>query len=140
MSLFENSLGGRVAVYPIDLSAGTGIGFTDWHRKEQLRSVINWLGRGKVDLFVEGGAWMIPLRRDFQNYIFIGIVNLETDDWKDITLTLVAERKIKKVKRVQENGSWKTCRTVITPLDDSNVRIKINDGLDYMDFTAFVIE
>lgn len=140
MVLFENSLGGRVAVYPIDLSAGIGTGFIDWHRKEQLHAVVNWLGRGKVDLFVEGGAWMIPLRRDFPGYIFTGLVNLETDSWEDITLTLATEKKIKKVRRVQENGSWKNCRTVITRLDDLNVRIKINEGLDYMDFTAFVIE
>ena len=140
MSLFENSLGGRVAVYPIDLEAGPSFGFTDWHRKEQLHSVVNWLGRGRTDLFVEGGAWMMPFRRDFQDYIFVGLVNLETDGWDRITLTVATERKISRVKRVQDNGSWKNCRAKIARLDDLNVRIEINEGLDYMDFTAFVLE
>lgn len=140
MALFENSLGGRVAVYPLDLSAGTDVVFSDWHRKEQLHAVVNWLGRGRTDLFVEGGAWMIPLRRDFRDYIFIGIVNLETDGWEKITLTLATEKKVTRVKRVQEDGSWKISRSKITRLDGSNVRIEIKEGLDYMDFTAFTIE
>lgn len=142
LHLFTNRVGGRVAVYPIDLSAGIGDreGFLDWHRKKQLESVIRWLGRGKVDLFVEGGAWMIPIRRDFRDHVFVGLVNLETDGWEDITLTLATDLPVTRVRRVGENGAWKSCRATVRRLDSGNVRIAIAEGLDYMDFTAFVIE
>ena len=141
LHLFANRLGGRVAVYPFDISAGIGDGdgFVDWHRKAQLESVIRWLGRGKVDLFVEGGAWMIPIRRDFPDYVFVGLVNLETDGWDGITLTLATDRPVKRVRRVSETGAWKACRAEIKRLNAENVRIAIDEGLEYMDFAGFVI-
>lgn len=87
MTLFENSLGGRVAVYPFDLSKGTTVGFMNWQRRTQLQNVVKWLGRERVDLFADGGAWMMPVRRDYSNYTLVAVLNFETDGWEDLRLT-----------------------------------------------------
>jgi hypothetical protein len=84
--LFENTLGGRVAVCPYDLSQGTGECFMNWRRRQQLQRVVRWLGRDRVPCFAGGGAWMAPYRRDYADYTFIAVLNFETDPWDDVTL------------------------------------------------------
>lgn len=139
MVFFENELGGRVVVYPFDLSRGTHVDFHNWHRKEQMRRAVSWLGHGRLDLHVEGGAWMIPFRVDYDDYIFVGLVNLETDGWDKICLTLNTQREVQTVERVEDDGSWRRCDVAIDRDEQSNVRIAIDERLEYMDFTAFVI-
>jgi hypothetical protein len=56
-TLFENALGGRVAVVPYDISQQS---FWTIHRIAHLRRVLDWLARGKELGCVEGGAWLIP--------------------------------------------------------------------------------
>ncbi|MHB9124591.1 MAG: hypothetical protein ACYC4F_01435 [Armatimonadota bacterium] len=87
MTLFENELGGRVAVYPFDLSVGASAGFMNWRRRRQLQKVVRWLGRDAVDLFADGGAWMMPVRRDYADYTFMAVLNFETDGWEEVALT-----------------------------------------------------
>ena len=87
MTLFENEWGGRVAVHPVDLSAGANLRFMSWHRQRQLHRVIRWLGRDCVDLLVDGGASMIPIRRDEEGHTVITVLNIEHDDWEELTIT-----------------------------------------------------
>ncbi|MHB9126244.1 MAG: hypothetical protein ACYC4F_09895 [Armatimonadota bacterium] len=87
MTLFENELGGRVAVYSFDLSMRASAGFMSWKRRRQLQKVVCWLGRDSVDLFADGGAWMMPVRRDYEDYTFIAVLNFETDGWYEVALT-----------------------------------------------------
>lgn len=56
--LFENRLGGRVAVCPWDATAGTNL---CTQRRAQLARVLDWLGRGVSTGSVEGAAWLTPL-------------------------------------------------------------------------------
>ena len=56
-TLFENTLGGRVAVVPYDIGQQS---FWTPHRVTHLRRVLDWLARGKESGHVEGGAWLIP--------------------------------------------------------------------------------
>jgi hypothetical protein len=55
--LFENALGGRVAVTPYDISQQS---FWSLQRMAQLRRVLAWLARGKELGRVEGEPWLIP--------------------------------------------------------------------------------
>ncbi len=55
--LFENSLGGRVAVMPWDATAGTNL---CTQRQAQISRVLLWLSRGIPTGSVEGGAWLVP--------------------------------------------------------------------------------
>ena len=140
MVFSENDLGGRVAVYPFDLSSGTDVNFLGWHRKEQMLQVVEWLGNGRIGLFVEGGAWMVPIRCDYDSCIFVGLVNLETDDWDSVSLTINTERDVRRIRRVQDDGSWQICDAQFERLKNSNVRIDINEGVGCLDFTALLIE
>jgi len=86
MVLFENEWGGRVAIYPFDLSGGVNDQFMSWFRRRQLQHVVRWLGRERVDLMIDGGAWMMPVRRDFEDYLFLAVLNFETDAWDELVL------------------------------------------------------
>ncbi len=88
MIVHENSLGGRVAVYAFDLSGELREGFMNWTRKKQLASIVRWLGGGVLGLYVEGGAWMVPFRRDYPGYVLVGVMNFETDDWQGIKMSM----------------------------------------------------
>ena len=55
--VFDNSLGGRVAVMPWDATAGTNL---CTQRRAQLDKVIAWLARGVSTGAVDGGAWLVP--------------------------------------------------------------------------------
>ena len=56
--VFENALGGRVAVMPWDATRGTNL---CTQRQAQLQCVLGWLARGISTGRVEGQAWLIPL-------------------------------------------------------------------------------
>ncbi len=56
--VFENALGGRVAVMPWSAAHGMHL-FT--LRQAQLDKVIAWLSKGKRCGSVQGGAWLIPV-------------------------------------------------------------------------------
>ncbi|NLF38394.1 hypothetical protein GX586_03050 [bacterium] len=57
--IFENRLGGRVAVVPWNASAGATPEM-NVHRAAQLRRVVQWLARGGSVGWAEGGAWLVP--------------------------------------------------------------------------------
>jgi len=81
MTLFENSLGGRVGVIPFNGSRGdlSAVGFRGWKRQQVLRQMLEWINRGPLPLFVEDAANVFPLRRDGQNAVVVGIANLTPD-------------------------------------------------------------
>jgi len=54
--LFENALGGRVAIMPWDANAGTNL---CTQRQAQIIKVLRWLARDARVASVEGGAWLV---------------------------------------------------------------------------------
>ncbi len=105
--LSENLYGGRTAVCPYDLSKGAKKSFLNWYRKEEVKKIIAWLNRGKLDLFVEGGAYMIPYRVDYPNYTVIAVMNLSSDPWPYVKATLeMGEKEIQKVEYLKADGTW----------------------------------
>jgi hypothetical protein len=128
--LSENRYGGRMAVCPYDLSKGAKKSFLNWHRKKELKEVITWLNRGKLDLFVQGGAYMIPYRVDYRNYTVIAAMNLSSDSWPYVKTTLeMGEKDIQKVEYLKPDGTWMeldgtTLRSNGTPRLPSNRLIR----------------
>jgi hypothetical protein len=57
--VFENDLGGRVAVVPWDASVDS-VPMMDIHRATQLRRVVAWLADDNHVGWVDGGAWLVP--------------------------------------------------------------------------------
>jgi hypothetical protein len=56
--IFENELGGRVAVTPWSATASS-TPLMDIHRAAQLRRLVDWLARGQPTGSVEGSAWLV---------------------------------------------------------------------------------
>jgi hypothetical protein len=90
MVLFENSLGGRFGVVPLsgvqgDLYAMESRG---WKRQYDLKKMLESINRGPVPLFVEGAANVLPLRRDGEKAVLIGVANLSADPMPEVELQL----------------------------------------------------
>jgi hypothetical protein len=81
MLLFENPLGGRVGVIPFNGSRGdlSALGFRGWKRQQVLRQMLGWINQGPLPLFVEDAANVLPLRRDGESAVLVGIANLTPD-------------------------------------------------------------
>ena len=81
MILFENSLGGRIGVIPQNGSRGNmaAVGFRGWRRQQVLRKMLEWINQGPLPLFVEDAADVLPLRRDGNSAVVVGIANLTPD-------------------------------------------------------------
>jgi hypothetical protein len=81
MTLFENPVGGRVGVIPINGSRGDicAVSFRGWKRQQVLRKMLEWINQGPLQLFVEDRANVLPLRRDSQSTVVVGIANLTPD-------------------------------------------------------------
>jgi hypothetical protein len=138
--VFENSSGGRTAVCPYDFSKGAGTSFLNWHRKKQLKEVIAWLNRGKVELFVEGGTYMIPLRIDYPDYIIIAVMNLSSDSWPYIQATLdMKDRDIQRVEYLKPDGRWIKIENFKKVTDKYGIKIILPVKPGYLELAAFVI-
>ena len=136
--LSENRYGGRTAVCPYDLSKRVRKAFLSWVRKAQLKEVIAWLNRGKLSLFVEGGAYMIPYRVDYPDYTVIAVMNLSSDPWPYVRATLdMGDQAIQKVEYLKPDGTW-------TALDGTTLRstgeettVSLPVELGYLELAVF---
>ena len=139
---FENELGGRTAVYPFDASRGFATGFMNWTRRDQLAAVVRWLGRGKVDLVIEGGAWTLPFRRDYDSYVFVGVMNLELDDWDTVTIRMswADARMPGTVRALDASGRRTLLDAARCALSDGELSVDLKGGVKALDFTAIVID
>jgi len=81
LTLFENGLGGRVAVLPHDGQLGgiEDVYFRNWTRQGELRATMDWLSRGSTPFFVEGVADAVPIRIDQPGRVVLGVANLSSD-------------------------------------------------------------
>lgn len=140
MYLFENARGGRVAVYPFDLSEGTGVSFLNEHRRCQLRGVIRWLGSGTLPLVVDGGVYPWAIRHDYPEYTIIAVANLSLDPWPQLTMTLSTEnRTFDRVERAHTDGTWKPCKPVDCKQDERHVTLTFDLPVPPTDIAVFAL-
>jgi hypothetical protein len=113
--LYENRLGGRVAVCPYNLG-GTGLDpylnrepvfYYSEYRKRQIREVVRWLGRGSVPLIVEADGWILPHRADAPSRILAAAMNVSDDGWKSVVMKISTDKDVKKVRWAGIDGKWK---------------------------------
>jgi len=85
LTLFENVLGGRVAVFPHEGKSGDieAISFRNWIRQIQIKATIEWITRGNIPFFVEA-ADIFPVRLDQPGRIILGVANLSSDTIQEI--------------------------------------------------------
>ncbi|MBA2481446.1 MAG: hypothetical protein H0V44_12350 [Planctomycetes bacterium] len=137
--LFENRLGGRVAVYPYDLGNGMETWFLNWHRARQLEAVVAWLTRDRVPLRTSGGAYALPMRTDYADRVMITVMNLSLDAWPGVEFSCDLDRAGGQVQRLGDDGSW-------TPVPDADVqrigrtlRVAAKMGIAPLDLATFRI-
>ena len=103
---FENSQGGRVVVYALNMASSYSPRFNGTFRMEQLQSVVKWLSRGRAPLIVTGGTHPLCLRKDAGDVTLIGLFNLCLDPWISACFELYDTRNIGNVSLLTEEGEW----------------------------------
>lgn len=113
--LFQNRLGGRVAVCPYNLG-GSGLDpfsnresqcFYSEYRKQQLQSVVKWLGRGKFPLIVDAPGWIMPHRAEAPGKITLAAMNINSDPWESVGMRVATKIKANKIIWADINGKWR---------------------------------
>lgn len=122
----ENSIGGRVAVYPANLCGGVTKSFLNWHRQEQLGAVTRWLTRGNGFLQALGGPYLYALRRDSDTEALVGIMNLSLDPVEDLSIEIgIPEHaKLNDVLVLEQSGTWKHIKPDIHPTQEGCWRLQ----------------
>ncbi|MCD6407849.1 hypothetical protein J7L87_02210 [bacterium] len=112
--LFENELGGRIAVYPYDFSGassdlyekGASKFFYTEYRKLQFHSVIDWLSQGEIPLKVEANGWILPHRVDEEKSITVAAMNINYDFWKRAKFECTVSKRVKRIMLCNKR-EWK---------------------------------
>jgi hypothetical protein len=79
--LFENELGGRVAVFPYDGQTDTltAVQFRNYHRQRQLHSLLRWLAPAAPFVGLTGAANLAPFWKQTASEVLLGLANLSLD-------------------------------------------------------------
>ena len=130
--LYENELGGRVATFPYNFSGtdpdiyikGATSFFYGEYRKQQIHSIVRWLGRGDIPLMVHANGWVLPHRADGEKNIILAAMNLNYDTWKEIKMEGMIKKKIKKVY-INFNDRWRELNRSFWKQEKGYLRVKI---------------
>lgn len=132
LTIFENSLGGRVALYPIDIEYAASVPFLNPHRQNQLYHVLKWLSRDRLPLFVDGGVYPLALRSDYPDRIIVTVFNLSLDPWPFVKIQLhIGDRRPSSVEILDRLGRWVRREDVNLRIENSNAELQINDALSF---------
>ncbi len=112
--LYDNVLGGRVAVFPYDLSGrnpdayikGSTTFFYSEYRKLQIQAIVRWLGRETVPLIVRAAGWVLPHRADGKGCTLLAAMNINYDPWRDVTMECSVAGRVRRVKLLDPVGKW----------------------------------
>lgn len=106
LSVFENSLGGRVATYAYNLSKAVGTGFFHEYRRIQIQSIIEWLGYGKTAAVVRNMVYPLFISKDIDNYTVCTLMNLSLDEAGNTVIELNDKREVSYIQWLLPNGKW----------------------------------
>ncbi|MHA6482781.1 hypothetical protein ACX1C1_12860 [Paenibacillus sp. strain BS8-2] len=120
VTLYENSLGGRVAVMAYDLQQNVSASIFNYKRKEQIRGITEWLGRSKLPVYAAKAPNVFVSAQEHPETgdKLIAVYNLSLDPLEQVSLTIDASWSKPYVHRLQEDGVW-----TLLDLDD-NVSLK----------------
>jgi hypothetical protein len=151
--LFENSLGGRVAVLPFDgqvrevFSLGVGFpplaspSFLCYTRQAQWRDVLEWLGRAPLPLFVPEAPSVYPLLVEQPGRLIVGVANLLADVIPSLKLRI---RKpsfpIRRVRVLSSTGEWRICRSRSRSVAKGTLTIETGLAPGYLDVATLILE
>lgn len=127
LTVFENSLGGRVAMYPVDMGEAAGPAFLGHYRKEQIDALVRWLSRGEAPMCVSGGAYPLPFLADFDDRTVIGVFNLSLDEWPRLNVHMSTGRSLPhRIESLSEDGIWREeASATCTALRDEGMSVDL---------------
>jgi hypothetical protein len=104
VTLYENSLGGRVAVYAT-LPGFGGLGSLNDRVKQQLVGVLSWIGRRSLPVWTVNTADVFLRFGRIEKDYLLAIINLNPDTISPIELE-IPDLQPKTMHRLSENGTW----------------------------------
>ncbi len=138
VTVFENKVGGRIALYPIDINQIASPeflaspAFLNSHRQRQLYNVLKWLSKDKLPLFVRGAIYPLAFRSDYDKYTIVGVFNLCLDEWPCLDICLYAGNKeIESIDMLNSAGQWETQNNIEPHQHNGNIEIKVNQAVSF---------
>jgi len=145
LTLFENELGGRVAVFPHEGKSGEieAISFRNWIRQIQIKATIDWLSKGKTPFFVKA-ADVIPVRIDQSERIILGVANLSSDNIQEINGFIGGVKALDqsncKASWIDYDGNIKTISKAVLKEAKGGFTIKIPLEVEPLGLRIMVLE
>lgn len=103
---FKNYLGGKVVVYPLDVSK-LSEGFRTPYRKKMMHHLFQFLSDGKeLPLFLTGDRPVLPLRADGKTQSLVSLYSLSLDSLNGIEARLWIDRLPTSVDILNNQGEW----------------------------------
>jgi len=141
VTAYENSLGGRVVVFPMDLRTGFGGSFLGPVRRMQIVSLVNWISKGKTPLLVSGGVYPLPFRLEQPDCTIVGAFNLSLDDWPELVFELSESKGTpKSIEVLSSNGTWETADFDVSTCCDNKLTLRSNKGMKALDIVVLTLK
>lgn len=114
MTVFENKLGGRVAVTAFDLENNSSASIMNYRKKELMRNIIEWLTGSPLPAFVESApkTFCCVLNDKAGEFTLVAIFNLSSDQNNKLELTLPIECAEKNCIQLNNDGNWKSAEII----------------------------
>ena len=153
MVLFENALGGRVAVLPYDSQqdvASLGMafqpistpGFLSFVRQAQMTDALQWLNRGPLPLFVPNAPSVYPLLTRQEDRLIASVTNLLPDPVDNLTLELATPGfALSAVQHLQDDGTWRYIDDAVieNAADDGRTVVRTPLTVNYLDSVVLIL-
>ncbi len=107
MLLAENSLGGRIAIHPFDLSSRVTFNFLSWARKRQLHAIARWINRGRTLVSVVNLPLVAPIVKEYDDRVMIGLINLGLDGHPETRLSVPEDLAGREISALCRDGQWR---------------------------------
>ncbi len=145
--LFENRLGGRVAIYPYDASGKdpdvynkgiTKYFFTEY-RKMQMQAVIRWLANGRIPLVVNADGWVLPHRADGEKSILLAAMNLNYDSWNALSMEAYVTGTAEHIELFNPKGKISRLDRHLWSQDNGHIHIRLKEKVPALGIVAVKI-
>lgn len=152
--LFENALGGRVAVYPYDGQSGTQMGlgygthpfqspsFLCAPRQAQLRDVLTWLGRTPMPLVVHAESPVYPMLARQEGRWIAAVAALSADGLDGLDLELAPPPfRVGRVRLLGAGSRWRMVpASALSAEAGGNLRLRLKQKLACLEVAVVVLE
>ncbi|WP_409345069.1 hypothetical protein [Paenibacillus sp. MBLB4367] len=126
--LYENRLGGRVAVIAYDLKQNVSASVYNYKRKEQIRGIVEWLSRNNLPVYAakDPNVFVSAQEHSESGDKRVAVFNMSLDPLEKITLTIDASWNKKFAHCLQEDGTWVTLDTEEMNRKEDKLTLLIN--------------